>query len=202
MIGSRRHGAPLTPSMTTAPVVVVDKATGVCVTTKPVGVPLLKGNDSTFDFNPLFCSSATAADWERPTKFGTMTVENTLDVVELELELTLDVDGSGEVDVGLLAELGGALVDAGSVCPLRTSATIATMSAATAMTIRRSGRRVCAVPSMTRALKTRNPTKMAATIPATRPVAKVTATFLRRRGLRRSAPRRPTRVPSSTLRSR
>jgi hypothetical protein len=99
--------------MTTAPVVVVDKAPGVCVTTKPAGT-LLNGNDSIFDFNPAFCSSATAADWERPTKLGTMTVENTLDDV-VELELTLEVDGSGEVDVGLLAELDAVLVDPGSV---------------------------------------------------------------------------------------
>jgi hypothetical protein len=108
------HYAPLTPSMTTAPVVVVDKAPGVCVITNPGGVPLLNGNGSTFDFNPAFCSSATAAVWERPTKFGTMTVENALDDV-VELELTLEVDGSGEVDVGPLAELGGVLVDVGSV---------------------------------------------------------------------------------------
>ena len=113
MIGSRRHGAPLTPSVTTAPVVVVDKAPGVCVTTKPAGT-FFKGNDSIFGFNPAFCSSATAADWERPIRFGTMTVENTLDVV-VELELTLEVDGSGAVDVGPLAELGAVVVDAGSV---------------------------------------------------------------------------------------
>jgi hypothetical protein len=75
---------------------------------------LLNGNDSIFDFNPAFCSSATAADWERPTKLGTMTVENTLDDV-VELELTLEVDGSGEVDVGLLVELGALLVAPGSV---------------------------------------------------------------------------------------
>jgi hypothetical protein len=114
VIEARAHAAPLTPSTTIAPEVVVDKATGVCVTTKPGGVPLLKGNDSIFDFNPAFCSSATAADWERPTKFGTMTVESTLDDV-VELELTLEVDGSGEVDVGPLAELGAVVVDPGSV---------------------------------------------------------------------------------------
>ena len=207
MVEARAHAAPLTPSRTVAPEVVVDRATGVCVTTKPGGVPLLKGNDSTFDFNPAFCRSATAADWERPTKFGTMTVESTLDdVVELELEVELpaEADGSGEVDAESLEELDVSVADRESVCPLRTSAMIATIRATTAITDRRSGRRMLEVPAINRALKTRNPTKAAAASPATTPMAKVTGPFLRRRGepgTNRPGGSRTRPVPLSTLRS-
>src|SRR5438067_8462921 len=126
-----------------------------------------------------------AFDCESPPTFGTLTVVRTVDVVdEGGAEVEGAVEGAAEVDGGPF----DAPVDSGpEVWLLRTSATIATTSAATAIIVRRSGMRVPAVPAITRALKTRSATRAVATIPATTPAAKVTMHSYKRR--RRSRPK-------------
>lgn len=165
----RLQAAALTPSTTTAFDVVVEKAPGVCVTTKPAGT-LLSGNGSMRDRNPACWSSEVAADWESPTTFGTVIVASTLDLV---VEVVTTVELRGAVVGGSLAEPGGA-VDLEPASPLRTSAMTATTRAITAITVERLGRRVLARPAITRALKTSSAKTAVATSPATRPAAKVT----------------------------
>ena len=89
----------------------VENAIGVCSTTNPGGT-LFNGSGLTCVRNPARCSWVTALDWESPITFGTVTVVNTVDVVDeggpaVEAEL----DGAGEVDGESLASPLAALVD-------------------------------------------------------------------------------------------
>ncbi len=95
----------LTPSTTTAPELVVEKAIGVCSTTNP-GTTLPSGNGRTCVRNPARCSCKVALDWESPITFGTVTVVRTVDVVEEGgIEVEAAVEGAGEVDGGPFAAL-------------------------------------------------------------------------------------------------
>ena len=92
----------------------VENAIGVCSTTNPGGT-LFSGNGLICVRSPARCSWVTALDWESPITFGTVTVVNTVDVVdERGPAVEAELDGAVEVDGESLASPRGVPVDGAS----------------------------------------------------------------------------------------
>jgi len=92
---------------------VVENAIGVCSTTNPGGT-LFSGNGLICVRNPARCSWVTALDWESPITFGTVTVVNTVDVVDEGGPVAAELDGAEDVDGESLASPRGVPVDGAS----------------------------------------------------------------------------------------
>jgi len=161
---------------TTLSAVVVASAFGVWLTTNPGGT-WRSGISFACTRRPAARRSGVASDCTMPTTLGTVTTEATVVDVDVDAAGGSVGAGAGRVSAGAV----GAVVEE-PACDwlLRTSATIATTSATSAIRERRSKERAPGRPEITRARNTKSPARHAAMMPAATPTPNDTDSLWRR----------------------